>query len=122
MVCEYKIVTVVFWQATCYPSFMEQLSSTAATSESRVEEDGKVVTSRGPGTALEYAVALVDHLFGKEKAKEVSAPLVCTLVPLIKGFIPLVLGCYSYALEDNFYEFQHHEERIFYNLFFFLLE
>lgn len=69
MVCEYKIVTVVFWQATCYPSFMEQLSSTAATSESRVEEDGKVVTSRGPGTALEYAVALVDHLFGKEKGK-----------------------------------------------------
>lgn len=63
-------------KATCYPSFMEQLSSTAATSESRVEEDGKVVTSRGPGTALEYAVALVEHLFGKEKAMEVSAPLV----------------------------------------------
>ncbi|KAI5662419.1 hypothetical protein M9H77_21742 [Catharanthus roseus] len=62
--------------ATCYPSFMEQLSSTATASESRVEQDGKVVTSRGPGTALEYSLALVEHLFGKEKANEVSAPLV----------------------------------------------
>lgn len=58
---------------------MEQLSSTATASESRVEQDGKVVTSRGPGTALEYSLALVEHLFGKEKANEVSAPLVCIL-------------------------------------------
>jgi transcriptional regulator GlxA family with amidase domain len=74
---------MIFWQATCYPSFMQQLSSAATTSESRVEQDGKVVTSRGPGTALEYAVALVEHLFGKEKANEVSAPLVCIIFLLI---------------------------------------
>ncbi|GER29172.1 class I glutamine amidotransferase-likesuperfamily protein [Striga asiatica] len=63
-------------KATCYPSFMEQLSSTASAVESRVQQDGKVVTSRGPGTAMEYAVALVELLYGKEKADEVSAPLV----------------------------------------------
>ncbi|CAI9088783.1 OLC1v1023208C2 [Oldenlandia corymbosa var. corymbosa] len=63
-------------KATCYPSFMEQLSSTANATESIVEKDEKVVTSRGPGTAMEYAVALVEQLFGKEKADEVSGPLV----------------------------------------------
>ncbi|KAL3508752.1 hypothetical protein ACH5RR_028153 [Cinchona calisaya] len=63
-------------KATCYPPFMEQLSSTASASESIIEQDGKVVTSRGPGTAMEYAVALVEQLFGKEKADEVSGPLV----------------------------------------------
>ncbi|XP_073303354.1 protein DJ-1 homolog A-like [Primulina huaijiensis] len=62
-------------KATCYPLFMDQLSSKVAV-ESRVQQDGKVVTSRGPGTAFEYAVVLVELLYGKEKADEVSKPLV----------------------------------------------
>lgn len=56
---------------------MEELSSYTIAVESRVQKDGKVVTSRGPGTAIEYAVALVEELYGKEKADEVSGPLVC---------------------------------------------
>ncbi|GFP78653.1 protein dj-1 homolog b [Phtheirospermum japonicum] len=64
-------------KATCYPTFMGQLSSSSASSvESRVQQDGKVVTSRGPGTAMEYSVALIELLYGKEKADEVSGPLV----------------------------------------------
>lgn len=55
---------------------MEQLRSTATAVESRVQLDGQVVTSRGPGTTLEFAVALVEQLYGKEKADEVSGPLV----------------------------------------------
>ncbi|CAN1246389.1 Protein DJ-1 homolog B [Linum grandiflorum] len=63
-------------QATCYPSFMEELKSSATAVESRVQKDGIVVTSRGPGTTMEFAVALVEQLYGKEKAAEVSGPLV----------------------------------------------
>ncbi|GFS31495.1 class I glutamine amidotransferase-like superfamily protein [Actinidia rufa] len=64
-------------KAMCYPSFMEQqLSSSAIIVESRVLQDGKLVTSRGPGTAMEFSVALVEQLFGKDKADEVSGPLV----------------------------------------------
>ncbi|KAL4580408.1 hypothetical protein LXL04_016599 [Taraxacum kok-saghyz] len=63
-------------KATCYPSFMEQLSSAAATTvDSRVQQDGKAITSQGPGTAMDYSVTLVEQLFGKEKANEVSGPL-----------------------------------------------
>ncbi|KAK2986612.1 hypothetical protein RJ640_004368 [Escallonia rubra] len=62
--------------ATCHPSLMEQLSSLARAVESRVEQDGNVVTSRGPGTAMEFSVALVEQLYGKEKAADISGPLV----------------------------------------------
>ncbi|CAL0310674.1 unnamed protein product [Lupinus luteus] len=63
-------------KATCYPSFMEKLASYTTTVESRVQLDGRVVTSRAPGTTMEFAVALVEQLFGKEKADEVAGPLV----------------------------------------------
>ncbi|VVB11751.1 unnamed protein product [Arabis nemorensis] len=63
-------------QATCYPAFMEKLAACAKAVESRVEVDGKIVTSRGPGTTMEFSVTLVEQLFGKDKAVEVSGPLV----------------------------------------------
>lgn len=44
--------------------------------ETRVVVDGKVVTSRGPGTSLEFALSLVKQLFGKQKADEVAGPMV----------------------------------------------
>lgn len=45
-------------------------------SEERVVADGTVITSRGPGTAIEFALALVKALFGAEKAAEVAGPMV----------------------------------------------
>ena len=44
--------------------------------EERVVEDGTCVTSRGPGTAFEFALALVKQLYGREKALEVAGPMV----------------------------------------------
>jgi len=43
--------------------------------EDRVLEDGKVVTSRGPGTALEFSLALVRILAGPDKARELAAAM-----------------------------------------------
>ncbi|KFK22993.1 hypothetical protein AALP_AAs54686U000400 [Arabis alpina] len=60
--------------ATCYPAFMEKLSTCAKSVESRVEVDGRIVTR--PGTTMEFSVTLVEQLFGKDKAAEVSGPLV----------------------------------------------
>uniref|UniRef100_A0A8D2ASG9 protein deglycase n=1 Tax=Sciurus vulgaris TaxID=55149 RepID=A0A8D2ASG9_SCIVU len=45
-------------------------------SESRVERDGLILTSRGPGTSFEFALAIVEALSGKEVADQVKAPLV----------------------------------------------
>jgi putative intracellular protease/amidase len=40
--------------------------------------DGKVVTSRGPGTAMEFALTLVALLLGEEQRRAVELPLVRT--------------------------------------------
>ncbi|XP_038976705.1 protein DJ-1 homolog B-like [Phoenix dactylifera] len=63
-------------KATCHPSFMEKLPSEAIKVESRVQVDGRVVTSRGPGTSMEFSLALVEQLYGKEKADKVAGPMV----------------------------------------------
>ncbi|CAH8385391.1 unnamed protein product [Eruca vesicaria subsp. sativa] len=63
-------------KATGYPVFMEKLAATCATAvESRVQIDGRIVTSRGPGTTIEFSITLVEQLYGKEKADEVSSIL-----------------------------------------------
>ena len=59
-------------QVTSYPSVKPQVASTALYTEERVAVDGKIVTSRGPGTAMEFALKLVEILVGNEKAKELK--------------------------------------------------
>lgn len=41
-----------------------------------IEQDGRVLTSRGPGTAMDFALALVEQLMGEEKRREVEQALV----------------------------------------------
>ncbi len=53
-------------RVTCYPSFEERLSGATPTGAT-VECDERIVTSRGPGTALEFALTLV-HTLGREQA------------------------------------------------------
>ena len=62
-------------QATTHPGFADQITPNDAI-ENRVVVDGNCITSRGPGTALEFALKLVELLYGKEKAKEVGEPMV----------------------------------------------
>ena len=53
---------------TCYESCKEQL--TEALNE-RVVVDGELITSCGPGTALDFGFAVARHLTGKAKATQV---------------------------------------------------
>jgi 4-methyl-5(b-hydroxyethyl)-thiazole monophosphate biosynthesis len=59
---------------TSYPGFGKELGG-AKYVEDRVVVDGKVVTSRGPGTALEFALTLVRLLKNESVAKELSAAM-----------------------------------------------
>ena len=40
-----------------------------------VQQDGQVLTSRGPGTAMEFALELITCLLGNEKRQQVEAAL-----------------------------------------------
>ncbi|MDD1783466.1 DJ-1/PfpI family protein [Enterovibrio sp. ZSDZ35] len=62
---------------TCHPAFIDRIPTDKQNSR-RVftEHDYKLITSQGPGTALEFAVEIVYMLAGKEKAKEVVGPMV----------------------------------------------
>lgn len=61
---------------TSYPSFKDDLSSGGYQyKEQRVVVDDKLITSRGPGTAFEFALAIVSALAGKEKADSLVAPM-----------------------------------------------
>ena len=53
-----------------FPGFEERFT-TARFSASRVVVDGNLITSRGPGTAAEFAVKLIERIAGREKAQEV---------------------------------------------------
>lgn len=52
---------------TSYPGFREQVPC-ASYVEDRAVVDGGLITSRGPGTALEFALTLVERLVGTEKS------------------------------------------------------
>lgn len=60
-------------RATVSPSGKAQVEACAHFSEDRVEVDGNLVTSRSPGTALEFALKLAEILAGKEKMQMVKA-------------------------------------------------
>jgi protein DJ-1 len=61
---------------TSHPSVRDQLGSDYEPSDDRVVEDGRLVTSQGPGTSFEFALSLVARLCGEEVARQVRAALV----------------------------------------------
>lgn len=64
-------------KATSYPSFMEVIAKDGAqTSEDSVVVDGNITTSRGLGTAIDFALSIIEQLEGKEKADEVADSVV----------------------------------------------
>ena len=63
---------------TSHPSVKDQLAG-ALYEEGRVVVDGRLVTSRGPGTAMEFAMALVEILEGRPKMEEVNQGVLARL-------------------------------------------
>ncbi|CAG2106271.1 unnamed protein product [Medioppia subpectinata] len=60
---------------TSHPFVADQLREHYSYSEDRVVIDGQLITSRAPGTAFEWALAIVENLVGKEKVEEIRPPL-----------------------------------------------
>jgi len=61
-------------QATCYPGSLDNARNVTLNA-APVVKDGNIITSRGPGTAMDFALELVETLAGKAKRDEVEAGL-----------------------------------------------
>jgi protein deglycase len=61
-------------RATSYPGFLKDAAKTSVTNEA-VVVDGGIITSRGPGTALDFALQLVETLEGRAARQAIESRL-----------------------------------------------
>jgi len=64
-------------KATCYPGFEEELSGAEVMPDDVVQDQG-IITSRGPATAMPFALAIIESIKGKEAADEIASGLLYT--------------------------------------------
>ena len=60
---------------TSHPSVRGRLGEADVRDGPRVLKSGRVITSQGPGTAIEFALTLVEELCGAAKARELSTAM-----------------------------------------------
>ena len=61
-------------QATGFPGALTPFPNVKQ-QQAAIVEDGNLITSRGPGTAMDFALVLTERLVGKDKRREVEAGL-----------------------------------------------
>lgn len=60
---------------TCYPSFEKTIKHSGYVESKNVVKDSNIITSRGPATAMEFALSLVKNLCSNDKYIEVKESL-----------------------------------------------
>jgi len=62
---------------TCYPGALDDApQDDIKITSNALQIDGKVITSRGPGTAMDFALSLIELLEGTDKKRQVEKSLV----------------------------------------------
>lgn len=59
-----------------YPGTEGDLNGGIAHPEKEVSVDGNIITSRGLGTAIPFALSIIEYLFGKEASEEMQKKIV----------------------------------------------
>lgn len=62
-------------RATCYPGFEKYLEGATLRTGDAVVKDGNIITGRGPGLTMDFALEIVKVIAGQEKRDEVAAQL-----------------------------------------------
>ena len=63
-------------RATCYPGFEGELLGAIPTG-ALVEQDGQMITGKGPGAAYELGFAIVERMCGKSLADTLRKGMIC---------------------------------------------
>lgn len=61
-------------KATSYPGYQEEMKGCIYT-EDKVVRDGNIITSRGMGTALDFALAILEYFKGHKAAAELAGKI-----------------------------------------------
>ncbi|KAG1707779.1 Protein/nucleic acid deglycase DJ-1 [Nymphon striatum] len=62
--------------ATAYPGSLDSMDTSGINlGKESIQVDGKVITSRGPGTAMDFALTLIETLEGLDTRNQVEAGL-----------------------------------------------
>lgn len=93
-------------QVTCYPTYKDRLSGGIYV-DNPVVIDGTILTSQGPGTAIQLGLAIVTLLAGRQKSDELSKALLFHDVPqelwnpgLFNSIVQALLG--ALELKDTY--------------------
>lgn len=65
-------------KAVCYPGFEKLLKNAEVLYES-VIKDGNIITSRGAGTTIPFALKIIEELKGSASANKVKDSIICTI-------------------------------------------
>ena len=63
-------------KVTCYPG-CEEVAPAVKFGNYRAVKDENVITSAGPGTALEFGLLIAEALFGKQVSEKLSGGMIC---------------------------------------------
>lgn len=63
-------------KVTCYPG-CEAVAPNVSFGKYRAVKDGNVITSAGPGTALEFGLLIAESLYGKEVSDKLHLGMIC---------------------------------------------
>lgn len=61
---------------TCYPGMEAQMYGAAADTSKSTVIDGNMITGRAPGASIDFGLAVLEYLAGREKAEEIRGGLV----------------------------------------------
>jgi len=62
-------------EATCYPGFEEKLVGAEISGQTVVKSEN-IITAKGPGVAIQFALKIVETLKGSEVAHEIAKQLI----------------------------------------------
>lgn len=62
-------------RATCYPGFEKYLEGATLETDKAVIVDGNIITGRGPGLTIDFALKLIEQVVGVAKKDEVAKAL-----------------------------------------------
>lgn len=61
-------------RATCFPGFEDKLEGAVVTG-SKTVVDGNIITGKGMGTAIDFSLAVIEKLKGRETADKIAAAI-----------------------------------------------